>query len=237
MNISQQIAKAHYVANETMVESLAQERYTSAELVTGSDTTYLRVVIAAMQAKTGKVRRGRSNPLAQAEVLAAVNERFYPHVLKGVTTPDVDPTEANLTLEERRRRSLARNSRSNFARTAVSTIATYLRGGGDIRGIDVNAVTKSALRAAVAPPEPENKIERQIERNEKALIRAFKRQARDDTEAATEAIAAFIDTLRELVLNPTGKAPEPAAASRRPRDTGTRRTRVGGPPVILHRGH
>jgi hypothetical protein len=143
----------HYVMTEAQVESLALERYNNAAVVLRADSTYLKGLVVAAQAKLGNGRKTRVkiNAEAQHTVLNEVHERFYAAVLRGVTTHDVASDDA-LDSKEKQRRSLERNRRSAFARSAKSTLSAYITAGGDLRTLDVEAVTKAALRKAIARP-------------------------------------------------------------------------------------
>lgn len=233
------LSKGHWVATEHDVEVLAQERYANALVVSNSDSTYLKVVLVASQAKLGRPRgrAARFNAEAQLTVLNGVHEVFYAAVLRGVTTPDV-AIEPTLDSKEQRRRSLERNSRSAFARSALSTLTGFVKGGGDLRTLDPETVTKTGLRAAVAPPEPEDKVARQIQRASGALFRAIGRRARDNPEAAREEVERVMDELQKVLDSLNGDEAEHTATTTvvgaKPRDVGPARTRVG--PPMLHRG-
>src|SRR5580658_6408341 len=166
------------VATEAQVESLASESYKAGLVVHRTDGVYLRVLVVACQAQLGPVRRGRApNAEAQMTVLETVHEKYYAAVLRGVTTPDV-ASDGKLEAIERNRRTLERNRRSNFARTARSVLAAYANGGGDIRALDPRGVTKASLREATKPSEGSES--EPVTRAQDAIIRAITRQARED---------------------------------------------------------
>lgn len=234
------LSKGHWVATAHDVEVLAHERYANSVVVANSDRTYLCVLVVAAQAQLGRPR-GRpaaANIDAQLAVLASVHEKFYPAVLRGITTPDI-AIEPNLDPKEQRARSLERNSRSAFARSANSTLVAFVKGGGDLRGLDAETVTKTALRAAVAPPEPENRAARQVQRARGVLLRAITRRARDNPDEAATEVESLMDDLQKVLdaLNgePEDEHVETATiASRPPPERSFQRTRVGVPQ--LHRG-
>jgi len=230
------IQRKHYVATEAEVEALAAEHQTGMESTTRGSATYLRVLVAGAQSRLGK-RGPAPRAKAQAEVLELVHAKFYPAVLRGITSPDIahdDQAEA----PEQRRRALERNRRSAFARSAMSTLRAYVGAGGDLRALTVETVSKGELRAAMAPPEPTDKVERQIARAQGALLRAIARRARGDPAAAEAALDAAIEALEAL----RSPAEPQAAPARRPAEqahhettiVGGRRTRVGTP-VMVHR--
>lgn len=223
---------------EQRVEMLARERVLSATVVSDADVTYLSLLVDVMQSQLGKTRRGKVNSLQQAQVLADVDKRFYAAVLRGVTTEDI-AVEDGLEAEEQRRRSLERNRRSAFARSAKSTVSAYITGGGDVRELDPKTVSKAALRKAVAPPEPEDKSERQILRAKGTLLRAITRRARGDPVGARAEVEGLMEELQKVLDALEGEEPEEqhhetTVTSLRGPDRGVQRTRVGTPQ--LHRG-
>lgn len=235
------LQKGHWVATEADVETLAHERYANALVVANTDGTYLRVALVAAQAKLGKPRgRGvKPNAEAQLSVLTAVHTLFYAAVLRGVTTAEV-AVEPNLDVQEQRTRSLARNSRSAFARSAMSTLTGYVRAGGDLRTLDPDTVTKRGLRAAFAPKASDSgdRIERQIANATGALVKAVTSRARDNPDKAREEVEAVMDELQK-VLDSLGNGEgevetEAETPARRATDRGPARTRVGVP--MLNRG-
>lgn len=234
MTIQQTIARKHYAATEAEVEALAQEQFQAVDTATRGSGTYLRVLVAGAQSRYGRKRGPALKREAQAEIVEAVHARYYNAVLRGITTPDI-AHDTNVDAAEQRRRILERNRRSAFARSAVSTLRLYVSGGGDIRALNVETVTKGELRKAVAPPEPTDKVARQIQRAQGALIRALQRRARGDPAAAAQATEAAIEALEAMF------APEPEPAPARPAEQFTESTMIGarrsraGTPVILHR--
>lgn len=243
VTINAKLEKGHWVANEHDVEVLAHERYANALAVSQLDTTYLKVILVASQAKLGKSRR-RTAALSKADietqvaVLQGVHERFYPHVLKGITTDDI-AIENGLDTTESRRRSLERNARSAFARSAYSTLRAYAEAGGDLRALDPATTSKVGLRKALAPPEPTDRIARAIQRSQKALMRAIARQAQRDADTARETIEATVEALNNMLeqLGGETEAEETGTTTvvgRAPAERATQRTRVGVP--LLNRG-
>jgi hypothetical protein len=231
------IASHNFVATGEQVERLANA------VVAGhqADGTYLRVILAHMQAKLGKPRRGRRSA-AEGEsaeaVLDTIHETLYPHICKGVGNGDIDTTE--------------RNRRATFARSAASTVRYFIREGGDVRTVDVTTVTKAGLRAAVQPaeaeaPEGETRVQRGFRKATQALVRSAQRLlARGDPDEAREQIEQTLEVLEGLLAaEPKAAAaaqPRPAAQdfggttttiAGRPR-AGTRGTPANAP--MLHRG-
>jgi hypothetical protein len=104
-------------------------------------TTYIRTLVKRSQIL---VAGGVTGGLAASAAVAQAHSDFYPHILRGVTTPDVAP-EGAVDRADSKRRSLERNSRSNFARTAYSTLRRWVAGGGQLLEVNPATVTKSWL--------------------------------------------------------------------------------------------
>jgi hypothetical protein len=224
------IAKLNYAATPELVEQLSHT------VVAGmrAGEVYLRVILAHMQSKLGRPRRGKQPP--QEPVLDAVHEELYPSVLRGVGPAEMPDDE--------------RNGLANFARTMASTVRFFIRHGGDVRGLDVATVTKTGLRKMVTPETTADPIVGGS-RAERAFLRAVegvKRQvaamARGDPLIARERVEAFMDELDDLLAAlptpPAAEATQPPA-----QDFGSTTTIVAGhgrgrsqptQPAQLHRG-
>lgn len=190
MNVIDKIVAANYRPTDGDVEQLAF----AASLGLSSKGTYLRV-LAAHVIDANPSKRG------QLGALNAAHAHFYPLVLKGVGG-------ASLESKERERRG-------TFARTSLSTLRGFVRGGGDVRALDLAAVTKAALRKAFAPSEPADRAERAVSRAHGAVVRAARRLARREPARARELITAVIDELRAAMpaknARPTAVQPKAAA--------------------------
>ena len=189
------IVRSNYAATGEQVEQLA---YT---VVSGlrAGEVYLRVVLAHMQSKLGRPRRGKQPP--QEPVLDAVHAELYPHVLKGVGPAEMPDDE--------------RNSLANFARSMASTVRFFIRHGGDVRGLDVGTVTKTGLRKMVTPEGPAEPIVGAT-RAERAFLRAaegVKKQvaamARGDPDTARERLETLMDELDKLLAELGGDETQP----------------------------
>lgn len=187
--------KSKYVMNEAQVEALAAEYAAASSETARINGTYLRVLVVACQAILGKVKRGRPAKDAQLEVLADVSGKFYPAILRGVTTPDI-VHDASLPKEEATRRSRERNRRSTFARAAKSTLASWVGAGGDMRGLDGETVTRDPLLVQVREARGTSEAAHKLERYKAAILRLVVREAREDPDAARVALESTIEALQ-----------------------------------------
>lgn len=205
--IETKIEKAHYVATEHDVELLSAAHLACNEATQRVDGSYLRILIATIQARFGgRGRRKAANAdLGQhSTYLAETHTRLYPFVLKGVTTPEVADDET-MSAEERRARAVVRNSRAGFARSAASTLQAYIRAGGDIRTIDVDVATKTALRAWTKAQAPDAKPRLgalqsafgRVEREATAMVAEDPDAARGVIEECMERLQAILDDLAQ----------------------------------------
>jgi len=241
MDIQQTIKRAHYVATEAQVETLAAAHWNVAIQLEGSNSTYLRVVLVGAQAELGKKRGRQPSAQSQLAVLEKVHERFYAAVLRGVTTPDI-AKEEGLEATESSRRALERNRRSTFARSSKTALANYAKAGGDLRGLVPDEVTKASLRAAIEPPPPEDRTARQLAAAQGSILRAVARRARGDPDGARGMLEAVVTKLQAALeamdqgapMEEAQAATTVVAQGRRQSDRGPARTRVGVP--LLNRG-
>lgn len=237
MSIAQKIIASHYVATEQQIETLAHDRYSAFSLALSSDLTYLRVLLVEIQSKLGKRTRRMPTKEAQTSLLDAAHDRFYPAVLRGITTPEI-ANEPGLDPALSSSRARERNARSNFARTAKATLLHAIDGGLDLRSLDAATTTKTGLRAAVAPPEPEDPVERRVGRSTGVLLRAYARWAKRvpvdavlSAETLMDKLQAFVDSIGDVEPDQPGETT--IVSARAPRDAGHQRTRAT---PQLHRG-
>lgn len=195
--------KSKYVMTEKEVESLAADRTSSMVATEAFDGTYFKVLITGIQAKLGPKRGKRPETESQLEALDSVAVPFYAAVLRGVITPEI-VLDASLDPMEVQKRTRERNRRATFARTAKSTIVTWIEEGGDIRGVDVTTVTKSELRAAVAAARADraDSVSTRVERAQRSILEAVAREgpdvARDHLEAVIAALQEALDDLPDV---------------------------------------
>lgn len=149
ISIEAKILKAHYVANEHDVELLAAAHLATSEATKRTDGQYLRILVQALKSQFNGVKGKRAPTRPELDnhsaFLADTHTKLYAAVLRGVTTDEVADDEA-LGVEERRARATIRNNRAGFARSSASTLQMFIRAGGDVRTLDVETVTKTALR-------------------------------------------------------------------------------------------
>lgn len=176
------IVKANYAATGEQVEQLA---HTAASGLKAGEV-YLRVVLAHMQSKLGRPRRGKQAP--QEPVLDVVHKELYPSVLAGVGPEEISQDE--------------RNSLATFARTMASTVRFFIRHGGDVRSVDINTVTKNGLRKAVAPERAKptgTRAERAFARFTEGVVKSVAAMARGDPNGARERLEGFMEELEGLL--------------------------------------
>lgn len=132
----------HYIATPADIATLTRAYSEAIDASSNVRGHYFRALIATTQAELGSKPRQRSaeaSPTLEAEgirtqlaAVDAVHERFYAVVLDTV----------NGNADER-------NRRSNFARSAVSTVRAYVRAGFDITLVAAARATKAALAALI----------------------------------------------------------------------------------------
>lgn len=203
MNIDSKIESKNYMATEHDVELLAAAHMANVEASKRTDGSYLRILVAALQGQfnglKGRKRITAGDLKAHSEFLYATHTKFYTHVVKGVTTPDVMEDET-LDPDTRRARAAVRNGRAAFARSAASTLQLFIRAGGDLRGVDVLSVTKTQLRtwskAAMEPTPPADALLSAVKRLERDALAMV---ADEDPDVAREAVEGALERLQKIL--------------------------------------
>jgi hypothetical protein len=201
--------------SEQQVEALASEYAAAAVETSRVGMTYLRVLVAGCQAIIGNKKRGRHAADAQAQVLNDVSAKFYGAVLRGVTTPDIAHDDT-LPKPEQTRRSLERNRRSTFARSSKSTLAAYISAGGDLRGLEVETVTRDPLLKMVRETRGQSDDAHRMERARNSIIRIASKLAKVDLGGARADLEHTIEALQFALdgLLPDGNRVEAQIAAR-----------------------
>lgn len=199
------LAKSHFIATDDQVEVLARMNVSGIQTLENVGGSYLKVLVAGLQ-KAGKPA-GRGRKIGEIlDALGQVHERFYAAVLRGITTPDVADDET-LDKELRTARSLERNRRSNFARSAKSLVNKFIDSGGDIFTLNASTVTKSELQAFVLSMRQRSQasgvtLEHKAQLAMTRVEEAARELADDDKDAAvamvSETMAKLTNLLSEL---------------------------------------
>lgn len=189
-DILDSIASRNYAATDAEVTALASGAASGIAAV----GTYLKVLVAALQARLGSVRRAARRGVAGVDAkgaLEAEHTRLYALVLAGVGPSDLNARE--------------RNRRATFARTAASTLRAFIVANGDVRALVPADVTKSALRKAIAPPTPTagTRIERRALQAQEALLKIVERYISQDPDLAAVFIEKCIQSLEEHLQEET----------------------------------
>jgi hypothetical protein len=225
MDVVTKITAAKYRATEADIEALTAASVESSRI----GPTYMRALMAETLHATGAKRRP-----AQLKIFEATHERFYAAVLRGIDSAikGAPPPEAEAAV--RRAHALERNRQGTFARSAASTVRSYLRAGGDLRDVDIAAVTKAELRAKFAPKGTRSeRIAAQWQRAHDTLLRIAKAeenptQARERVEGLLEELQGVLDALDEKpAAEPAHERPVQRARAAR----GRRRSQPAAQPV------
>lgn len=208
VSIENKIEKAHYVASEHDVELLAAAHLATSEATKRTDGQYLRILVQALKAQFNGVRGKRRATKPELDnhsaFLAETHTKLYQAVLRGVTTEDVADDET-LDIEERRARATVRNNRAGFARSSASTLQMFIRAGGDVRGLDVETVTKTALRTWAKANTPDAKPRQEfimsaltrLEREAVALVAEDPDEGRTVVEECMARLQTILDDLEK----------------------------------------
>jgi len=201
-----------YRATEADVENLARDYLAAQNQSTAVGSTYLKVLAASAQQEArdkNPIKGTTADEVASmyARAVSAVHKRFYPIILRTMTTPDIAKAP-NLKPEERTRRMMERNRRTNFARSAYSTLRAWVRAGHDLLTLNIEKVTKRILIAGLPPAKPTRlTTARLVSSGQTATMRLTKfikrLRSRDEVQAA-QVVASALDEFN-AVLGLRGK--------------------------------
>lgn len=193
------LAKAHFLASDDQIPLLAARYVSGLQAQDSVKGAYLKVLVAATL-KAAKPAKNKPSEIVAH--LDAVHDLYYGLVLKGITTPDVTDDES-LGQEARTARSLERNRRSTFARTAKNALGSYLKAGGDLFRLDPDTVTKSELQmfsTAMRSKELEPKTLQQRAELAVGRVEEMCRQLADeDQDAAVVAVQELMAKMTNLL--------------------------------------
>ena len=188
-----------YTMTEKQVEALAAQRAEGLAVTDKLDGTYLRVLVTGAQAALAPKASRKAEYAAQLQAVETVGAAYYGAVLRGVVTSDIELV-AGLEAQESRHRKIERNRRATFARSAKSTLLSWVRAGGDLRVLEAPAVTKGEMRAAInAARSAAVSPGERIAKAQAALLAAAAREGPDEARAylsgAIEALQAALDDI------------------------------------------
>lgn len=177
-----EIVNLKYLATPEQVQQLARAHWSANEEASQGSRTYLAVLVALVQRRVKRTKK--SEALAVFENLAA---SIYQDVIAGVSEPGMEKTEVN--------------RRATFARTAASTLRSYLASGHPIEDLDPATVSKGQLRKLVVPPEPVERSERIMSRAIKSVRSVITKMAKADKVKAMRELVQMIDQLQEQLTD------------------------------------
>jgi len=151
-------AQAHlentqYVATPADIKALTKEQLSAITVSVRSKVTYLRALIATTQNSLGLVPRVRSvgQPVKvpketikeQLVALETVHEGFYASVLEAIEESPLGEDEKPKS--GRGSANAIKTRRATFARSAMSTVRSWIKHGHDLANLSAAKATKTSL--------------------------------------------------------------------------------------------
>lgn len=209
MNVNlSSLAKAGWIASDAILTSLAKDYVEGRDQSISVAGSYVKILTAHTQRELEKQGVKRATKEKALAAIETVHAHAYAVILAAVTTPDLKHSE-DLPDKEQTRRALERNRRSNFARSAKSTLVAYVEAGGSMSALKPSDVTKELLRSQYQPknpPTPQERAERAVVRIE-ALLTAL---AAEDMDAAEELAEMIRTRVAAVVATQAAHAPKKA---------------------------
>jgi hypothetical protein len=188
------IQAKNYLATDAEVSTLTRDMIAAQAGLTGGRTTYLRVLaahtIAELDAKprkhAGKAPALKDDGISeQLTALQAVHDRLYACVLEAASE--------NLPAKDK---PLELNRRTNFARTSLSAIRSYIRAGHDITYVVLGKLSKGFLEVPRVKRMASPKVLRaRVEARSKAFMASALELSERDKPAAIGELELIIGQL------------------------------------------
>jgi hypothetical protein len=206
-----------YQATDDDISKLAKAILDGEAQADTGRTSYLRTLVAVTQKELGAEPRQRMSKAdklkaegisEQLAALTTVHDRFYALVLEaaGKATP------ANA-----KDRATEVNRKTNFARTALYAVRSWIRAGHDVTALAAAKVTKAALAVKAATPKPQSvkRIKARVERESKALVSSLMALADSDKGAAVAELNLLMNQVTAQLLALAGPPVADAAQAAR----------------------
>lgn len=214
-SVVQRIEANRFLASDQDVEALARDLQTLNDQAERARGAYLRILVALTVRDVGERKRRQKLTESQTknhlQVFEAVAARCYAAVLRAITTSDIAPNDT-LPQPEQQRRTLERNRRSNYARTAASAVRVYIAAGADVRDLDLSTFTKAQLRAKAEElrPTPQLSVRRLFNaatRDVESAVKELQALAQIDPLQATMLVHGLVEKLQDVEHHIQATAP------------------------------
>ncbi len=131
MSIIEKIVSSNYIVTIDMVEELTRQHLLATKKRENLGSTYFSTLIATTQREID----GKEEATGLDE-LKTIHKAFYGGVIRAIAATGIKGADAQ--------------KRAGFARSAASTIKTFIESGGDIRKVEAGKISKEQMRAMVA---------------------------------------------------------------------------------------
>jgi hypothetical protein len=193
---------AGYLATDEQLAAIAQEYAVGLGAITGVRLNYLRILVAHSKRAAGQKAKKMTSTQTR-KVVQEVHDKLYAVVLAAITTPDIAPDDS-ASDRDRARRTIERNRRSNFARTAKHALDTFVDAGGKLSALNPATVTKESLRPRDRTDDrgSPGRLVRSAERTSERMVKLVTRLAAENKAAARKLVNALIAELEPLTAKP-----------------------------------
>lgn len=180
------IEAKRYIASDADIRQLATDSLQARSSLDKTRSTYLRALIGTTQAE---VRETKAPMDEQLSIARRVHRRFF-EIVKATVMKDVKPAH----------RSREQQRRTGFARSASSTLNSWLKvAGHDLMKLKPEEVTKGFLAKQAAPRNPhmptEARTRAKTHRYLEGLIASVKPYAAVDSSVAREILQEAVNQL------------------------------------------
>ncbi len=203
-SVFDQIKESNYLVTEAEIERLAALHTDVSNTQNAADGSYLKILLAGTQVAMGKGKKKLPNlKEVSTAALDKTHAGYYDAVLRGVTTDDIVIIEGG-DEEENKRRRVEQLRRATFARSAKSTLASFIDAGGDIRTLDVATTSKGGLRKWVNETLGIPTWEQAVEAHRSKIEKVCRKLAMTNPGQAREILESVLSHIQDVLDSITG---------------------------------
>lgn len=211
-----EIVDHKYVLSNEDLARFATLSVSTQDVLVSLRQAYLRVLLAGTQIALGLtaprqngVRKpeaiGDEDRTAQLKALNETHANYYAVIVGAVTTPEIADSN-RLGADERHRRAVERNRRTNYARTAKSALKALVGSGYSLLEVNVLTISKAqiqslVIRRSTRPKDVATQMPQRLTAIADRFVHEAKALAEVDPTGATDAINRAMEQLGTLAID------------------------------------
>lgn len=195
------LAKTGYIVSDATLTDLTKSFVHGIEEAESVRGNFFKILVAHSKRALGKWQVKRATTEKALEAVTEAYDHLYAVVLDAVTTPDLLPSP-DVSQEERTRRSVERNRRSTFARSAKATLVAAIGAGARLAAMDPATITKEELRRLYAGDggaRDSGTVQERVTKAETRLESVLQELAKEDIDEARKRFELMVEKCRMIL--------------------------------------